>query len=190
MIGRGCRKAMSGLSSFLSVYVCHAYSVLSSVFSTQYRSCKYPKVQAKAREASSVGSCIHISNLYKSCFTSRGLHPCSLDVALLCHPIRTRKDREVSQQCASSTGRLSRLQQWRQCDSDRPLHSLKRRGLKTGIYILSAQSPSHHDHLMSMQLGWNGGPLFHNDNNSYIVWSQRSTHSLAAVLTWRQSVGD
>ena len=32
-----------------------------------------------------------------------GLHPCLLDVALLCRPIISRKDREVSQQCASST---------------------------------------------------------------------------------------
>ncbi len=30
------------------------------------------------------------------------MYPSSLDIALLCHPIRNRKDREVSQQCASS----------------------------------------------------------------------------------------
>ena len=64
-------------------------------------SCEYLKVQA--REASSVGSCIHRSDLYKSCFTSIGFHPRLLDVALLCRPMRIRKDPEVSQQCASST---------------------------------------------------------------------------------------
>ncbi len=72
------------------------------VFSTQYASCEYHKVQA--REASSVGSYIHTSDLYKSYFTSAGLHPCWLDVALLCRPMRILKDGEVSQQCASSTG--------------------------------------------------------------------------------------
>ena len=79
---------------------CHAirilreYLVLSTVGG-------YYKVQA--REASSVGCCIDTSDLYKSCFTSVGLHPYLLDVTLLCCPIRSRKDREVSQQCASST---------------------------------------------------------------------------------------
>ncbi len=57
----------------------------------------------QVRQVSSVGSCIDTSDLYKSCFTSAGLHPCLLDVALLCRPMRIRKDREVSQQCASST---------------------------------------------------------------------------------------
>ena len=33
-----------------------------------------------AREASSIGNCIDTSDLYKSRFTSVGLHPCSLDV--------------------------------------------------------------------------------------------------------------
>ncbi len=71
--------------------------------SIQYsvRVLEYPKVQA--REANSVSSCINTSDLYKSCFTSVGLYPCLLDVALLCCPIRIRKDQEVSQQCASST---------------------------------------------------------------------------------------
>ena len=63
--------------------------------------CEYCKVQV--REASSVGICIHTFDIYKSRFTSAGLHPCWLDVALLCCPIRTPEDPAVSQQCASST---------------------------------------------------------------------------------------
>ena len=43
------------------------------------------------------------SILYRVLLTSAELHPCSLDVAELCRPMNTRKDREVSQQCASST---------------------------------------------------------------------------------------
>ncbi len=75
------------------------------IFGTQYASHKYHKVQA--REASSVGRCIDISDLYKSHFTSASLYTCSLDVALLCHPTRIGNDRGVSQQCASSTLRCS-----------------------------------------------------------------------------------
>ncbi len=93
-------KAMSGL--YLCSFITHSqfaqmyeYSVLST------HPHEYCKVQA--REASSVGSCINISDLYKSHFTSTGLYPCLLDVALLCRPMRIRNDREVSQQCASST---------------------------------------------------------------------------------------
>ncbi len=46
---------------------------------------------------------IDTSVQYKVQLTSVGLHPCLLHVALLCRPIRIRKDPEVSQQCVSST---------------------------------------------------------------------------------------
>ena len=61
---------------------------------------EYHKVQA--REASSVCSCINTSDLYKSHFTSEGLHPCSLDVALLCHLMRIPR----IERCHNSVPRL------------------------------------------------------------------------------------
>ena len=117
-------------------------SIRYSVHVLRVLSMEYCKVQA--REASSVASCIHMSYLYKSCFTNAGLHPCWLDVALLCRPMRIRKDREVSQQRASSTGRVSfldiagRCLLWSRvdsdsngCDSTQIAFSRKRRGLAT-----------------------------------------------------------
>ena len=66
-------------------------------------SCEYSKVQA--REASLVGSYINMSDLYKSYFTSEGFAPLltRCHFAEQCCPMRICKDREVSQQCASST---------------------------------------------------------------------------------------
>ena len=55
---------------------------------------------------------VTVFDLYKSCLTSGGLHPCSLDVDLLCCPMRIHKDEEVSQQCA-----LPRLQRSRKTES-------------------------------------------------------------------------
>ncbi len=65
------------------------YCILQKwVFSTQYTFSEYHKVQA--REASSVGYCIDKFDVWsvQESFTSVGLHPCSLDVTLLCYPIR------------------------------------------------------------------------------------------------------
>ncbi len=142
-----CNKAMSGLSLSLcsSSRIFGSFECVSirySVHVLRVLSMEYCKVQA--REASSVASCIHMSYLYKSCFTNAGLHPCWLDVALLCRPMRIRKDREVSQQRASSTGRVSfldiagRCLLWSRvdsdsngCDSTQIAFSRKRRGLAT-----------------------------------------------------------
>ena len=62
-----CCKAMSGLSLCCSLRIVSSLGCVSIRYSV--RSHKYCKVQA--REASSVGSCINTSDLYKSV----GLHP-------------------------------------------------------------------------------------------------------------------
>ncbi len=121
---------------------CHAIHILWEWgFSTQYAFHEYCKVQA--REASLVGYCINTSDLYKSHFTSTGLHPCSLDVALLCRPITRCKDREVSQQCASST--KLRMEKYNSFECfpglNRPSFSFTTTGLSTVTFYLLSQFP-------------------------------------------------
>ncbi len=87
------------------VSLCTQLHLTRNQFSSVCVSIRYsvrdPRVsQDIVRQASSVDSCIET---VLSVQESR-LHPCSLDVALLCRPMRICKDREVSQQCASSTG--------------------------------------------------------------------------------------
>ena len=96
-----CLVSLHAASSYVqlvlsSIYVCE-YSVpsMQPASITRYEEDKQVQLIPVLKHILSVQESLH-----KYRFS-----PLLLDIALLCYPIRIRKDREVSQQCASSTDR-------------------------------------------------------------------------------------